>query len=502
MGLLKNMILIKHENFVYLIKVWRLVFIRITNPKDLKNLSNCSLFFRELLFDLRVQFLLPSVFTVIFQKTTGKLFESHEHAPKDAILDTYFMKTDTNLKETILNCRLVCSTWNAAVSNCYEQQLMTGNTTFVDDIYRKNGFFKPFPWNMQRFCFYFQPEKASEFVRMFEDSHFVMQQRNPFIGRLVHIELTLDPVDEEVDFIIAIENILRMFGGDIWYAYLFVTSKRESIGANDYLRLRQYIGFLPNLRYLYVRFNTHNARNLTLQYVNQNPLPKLVHLVVLEVGDMTGPVLNEIISKNNHVVYFGIHGQHNFQGRIDNDIGNLKGFSATCVGQADNLLVNWIGTQYEFGILQLQQRCIDFNMNLNFQFMATHLADSLKDLTLELGFPVDQQELVQNSKNLRLHLPQLQRLAIQFSGIHFLDFVCDLQNLEICEIMLVPKEYVANYDLYQTMIQSEQIIQFVSYETRMFDSNIWQILAKLRKLKIYFEDSCRCYEYTKNYTTN
>lgn len=477
--------------------MWRLVFIQINDPEDLTNISKCSIFFRELLTKRRVYFLIPKVLNLVVLRTTGKKLELIEEKANIVKLETYLMKSDENLKEEILNCRLVCSVWNKAVQSCYERPFMTCNTKFLSDINLKFGFCKPYPWNMQRFCFYFQLEKASTFLQTFEASHFILEQKNPFLGRLVHFEITLDPVGPEVDFVSAVENILRMFGRHVWYAYLLITSKQDVIGVTKYLKIVEYIRHLPNLRFLYLRLNSFVTRNCTKAFFIEHPLPSLKHLVVLEVCDLDGLMLDELLNKNNHVLYFGMHRQHNFNGNISKTLRTLKGISATCVHESNQQTINWIGTKYDLEILQLQQRCSDFDMSLNFERFTTCLSNSLRDLTLELLFPVDQRQLYEDCKNLRLGLPHLQRLAVQFSGVHAIDFICGLNNLELLEVLLAPKEFTANYEFYQQLIESEQVIEFVGFEKNMKDSNIWEIVKKLKKLKIYFGESTRCYEYTR-----
>lgn len=446
-----------------------------------------------------MNFLAPKVFGIIFLREQGKVVALRELGSKSASLEASLIKTDANLKEEVLNCRLACLKWNQAINLCLERLVMTGNTAFVENIFNKSGFLKPYAWQSQRFCFYFEPEKAIQFVQTFEASHFLKNRKNPFLGRFVHIEITLDPINEEVDFVLAVESILRMFGHQIWFASLSVTSKRKSIGVNDYLKLREYIELLPNLRYFFVRFNTFEARNLTATIISQNPIPKLEHLLALELGDINGLVLNHIVSQNSHAQYYGMHVQLDLGEPKVDGFSDLKGFSATCVGQSNNILVSWVSQRYKLGILQIQQRCIDFDMNINFQYLNSYLSDTLVDLTLELTFPTDQRQMLENSKNLRLNLPRLRRLMIQFSGIHYIDFVFPLQNLEIFELLLIPKEFVTNYEIYKNIIASEQLIDFVGFEKRMHESNIWHHLVKLKKLKINFSESQLCYEYTRKF---
>lgn len=412
-------------------------------------------------------------------------------------VETYFMKTDENLKDDILNCRLVCCNWNIAVETCYERLLMIGNTKFISDINLKSGFLKPYAWNMQRFCFYFQPTRANQFIDAFQNSHSVVQQKNPFLGRLVHFEITLDPVNEEVEFVFAVEKILRLFGHSILFVFLIITSKRSSISAYDYLKVREYMTCLPNLRYLYIRLNTFKARNLSAEFINRHPLPRLKYLTVLEVCDLNGPVLEEIVDKNKHVIYFGMHTQSSLKQQLCEDITNLEGVAVEYEGQSNVPITNCVGSRKNLKLLQMQQRYAEFDMSLNFQYLKTNFAEFLLDLTLELLFPVNQQKLHAECQNLRLELPNLRRLAIQFSGLHSLDFMVLLKSLEVFELLLVSKQHVENYAMYQRLIASEQVIQFVGFEEKMYDSNIWGILEKLKKVKVYFGEKSRCYDYTR-----
>lgn len=475
------------------------------SPKDLWRLYHVSLFFRGILQPARVEFLFAKVLRILTKAYVGKQTEMQNLDHPRATLTTYVRKIDKELTSGLLKCRLVSKYWNEAVEKCYERPLMTGITPLIDHLNQRRTIVKPVLGNEIAFSFQSFPEKAHKFCKIMEDSHNgIVWKKNPFLGRHVRFDVLVGEMSDDKAFINDVSKMLRLFGKHIWYiTFVFLISPGNVAHVVEaYLTLVRWLQALPNLKYLCIQLNAHEARKILPKFIAKNPMPKLEFLKVLEVHLLTGPVLEELITKNYPTPYFRINSNQNFKNPMSNIFSNLKGVGLRYTGEERGNLIHYIGGQCSLELLHLHEEYEDFDVIENFRLLNCNWSATLVDLTLDITRPKDPEKLVRDSKLWQLNLPRLERLSVRIFGIYFLDFILPLKNLKTLELMTVSgTKYDEISDKYKETIILEQKIEYMGFEKRLNESNIWYLLPNLENIKVtfggHFGDPVTYYEYHK-----
>lgn len=432
--------------------------------------------------------------------------ESQNLEDATATLTSYIRRHDNDLTKCILTCRLVSKLWNVAVMKCYEQPIMTGIVPLIKDINQRRTVTKPFLGNEICFTFRMDPDKINRFRDMFKEIHSKgAVQSNPFLGRHVRFDVLLSDRINDKEFVDEITETLKLFGKHIWYVTLVFVISMGNVAhvVEAYLTLVKWLQSMPNLKYLCLQLNAHEARKIIPRFISQSPVPTLKQLLVLEVHLLTGPILEHLFAKNSHIPYFRINSNQDFDKSISGTLDNLKGVGVRYTGQNRLNLIKYVGRQCKLEMLHLHEQYENFDVPRTFYLMNKYWSETLTDITLDIMNPKDVAKLVQDSKLWQLNLPRLQRLSIRIFSLYFLDFILPLQNLKTLEVMTISTDHVDFYEKYKEMIMLEQNIEFVGFEKKLNESNIWAKLEKLENVKVtfggHYGDPITYFEYNKRH---
>lgn len=394
-------------------------------------------------------------------------------------------------KYDVLKCRLLSHSWNTAVETCYERPVMTGLLPFlVEQKNLKSTHYNQNEWTNAYTYSSSVPINTQLFVSEFIEGR-VNTYKNPFLGRFIEIEVegVRNTIEHVQIYTNAMSIILQKFGTEIWYVKIFVDFLYWSTTTESYLKLVEWLNYVPNLRSLEIRFNGQVDQNI----IKTNPLPQLDNLIHLKVADIqTGDnIMNELFEKYNHVYYLEIVDYTKNCELNPHTFKNLKGFYIKNKRKVCSQLLHWIGNNAKLQTLYVYNHENNVRICRQLQIMNMYWSTSLTDLTLKIG----DFQLISCTKNLELKLPILRRLNLTKDQNLVLDFLQPLQNLKVLEVTLTNSKI---YCLHKNIICGEQKIQFVGYEARMQESNIWYVLGSLNVLKIQFKYSKLCYDYTKS----
>lgn len=456
--------------------MWCAILNQLQNVNDKTSASNCSAYFRDILIDQRVQFLIPRIVNVI----VSLKIETKEPGLEHGRLIPCVTKKD------VFNIRLVCSSWNAAVETCYDQPVMTGLSPFADCHTTQSRTLDKIEWvNTFTFC-------SSQIVRsqMFVSEMIEKRTKNPFVGRFVAFNVRTSTEEIYELFKNVMMAILEKFGTEIWYVIMDIDFLYWSSVDERYEKLVKWLTLMPNLRSLQVKFSGRVEQNV----ICNHPLPQLHNLIHLKVSGMLTcvNVVNELFKKYYHVSYLQINDNLSMDMSLSpHAFKNLKGLYVKGKRTVCSELLHWIGHNSNLETLVVFNHECNVRVCRQFRIMNRNWSESLVDLTLGIG----EFECFENKTKLNLKLPKLNHLRLIKDNNLNLDFLQTLVNLKTLDITLNNRGLSHLYK--QTNLPQQQI-KFVGYETRMQESNIWDILNHLYLVKInimnfYF----KCYEYKK-----
>lgn len=468
------------------------------SPRDLRSVFNSSIFFRKLFETCRVDFLFENVLQVIVEHCVGKQFEAQELNDPNATFKSYIRKNDQQLKEAIINCRLANTCWNAAVKKCFESPVLTGITPLIVNPMKRTTVIRPLPGNELKFSYQSSPQNIRLFFENFKNS-----LKNPFLGRHVRFDVYVGNDDYSKVYINNVGEIMKTFGKHIWYLTLvfWVAPGNVAYIVKAYLKLAEWLNLTPCVIVLCVQLNSYEARKIIQRFIVENPLPTLKHLKLLETHELTGPILEELISVNDQVDFMRINSNQLLDRPISSFLPKLNGIGLRYTGIQHINHLDYVGLNCELEMLHIHEEYDRFNVNLSFHLMSEYWSHSLTDVTLDLTYPKDNAKMVADSRLWQLNLPQLERLSLRIYGIYFMDFMLPLQKLKCLEVMMVSDDYVENYDAFKENVMSQQIIEFWGFETRLNKSNVWKKLNSLDKIQLifggHFGQPVTCHEYKK-----
>lgn len=470
--------------------MWCLILNQLTNAVDQANISKSCMLFRDVMMKKRVNFLFSNVLNIILSVKK----ETCEGSNNNVTLSSRVKQTE------VMNCRLVCSSWNMNVENLYEKPAFAGIFPFVDEQNICPGFFNPNEWSNPYIFTASQPFRAQLFVSNYIEGEGVAH-KNPFLGRFVVLHIGSHNRINLNIFSNAVTTILETFGGEIWYAMIYIRYSRFSTATEDYLKLRELLTYMPNLKSIRLYF--HSYCTIAPEIIGNCPLPDLNNLIHLGVSNVGVIVLNELFRKYSHVSYLQINKCGPVREWSYNAFTNLKGLllDAHCQVCSDEAM-HWFGNNVNLGMLFVYNRKLELRFCKQFEIIKRYWCNSLKALTLKIegyGF-----EKLRCPRNLHLKLLQLNRITIHSYRNLSLDFVQTLKNLLILDVSIYTynSEIDESSRIYKEKLITDQKIEFAGFETRMQVSNIWSILKKLEKLviKITHRQPIVCYEYVRNHS--
>lgn len=460
--------------------MWCQIISQLQTAKDKENASNCSIYFRQILLDQRTQYLFPMVVNTL----VSLKIETREPELEDAKLSSCVAKRD------IFKCRLVSSLWNLAIETCYERLVMTGLLPFMDDQKVQSQTLNSTEWtNIYTFS-------ASQ-IQIFEVfvSDMIQRQtsealKNPFLGRFVAFHVCTSTQEIYESFTNLMTSVLEKFGHEIWYIILDIDFLYWSSLDERYERLIEWITLMPNLLSLQVKF----SGRVDQKVLRDHPLPALHKLMHLKVSGMLTcvNVVNQMLSRYDKISYLEINDILTMNITLSPHLFiNLKGLYIKGKRTVCSEILHWIGYYSKLQKLVVCNHEYIVRLSRQFQIINKYWSESLTDLTLGIG----EFERFESKSSLNLRLPQLTQLKIIKDHNLILDFIKTLRSLKVLNVTLNNCGWSHLYK--QTNLPKQELL-FVGFETRMQESNIWDILVNLRILTINVMNFYyKCYEYTK-----
>lgn len=281
-------------------KLWRAVFDKVEDSLDLLNVMYSTNEWYEMLADQRKFFLFPEVLKILDKRYTLNLDDFAKVAPG------------------ILQCRLVCRSWNQAIQNYLNFHPKHLYMDKVEDYEGHNRHpFQEFGTAHHNIVYAFiNPERINSFLQKFEWTH--SSKQNPFLMRRVTFTDQFQGTEYCHQLHTSLTHLLKKFGRHIFRLSISLEYAHVQV---YYQLLQSWLSLTPNLKVLELSFVrpceptsdrfVHNRGPYSLssdetasleELINLIPLPKLEHLVFLKTWNLPSLIFNHFLRKNSHIV--------------------------------------------------------------------------------------------------------------------------------------------------------------------------------------------------------
>lgn len=423
--------------------------------KALENLSIASSVYRELMLKERVQYLAPEVIKILGAN-------GYMTASKDVDLPNCF------------NVRKVCKSWNKGVDNYFDERYNDPQMQFTSKFGKKNRFYSTIS------CNFTNRIDSLAFLGTFGSTH-ANADRNPFVGKVLAVALR----DNTVNIVL---DILRIYGNHVWSLKFdkFSTVLMQSLFAC--------LSCTPNLRRLEI------SGDLDGFFVRHAAPPVLHKLVTfkskLKLALDTGMLESNPSIKNLQFTLKYAQRSRSFDfpkveqlKLVLNTTMPLFNFKTVAIKL---LIIHW----KNFGTLEpLGREGSYFFIRKFFNSIKENWgnAEYLKEVELELPGYTSLSEItsILNKPGiLRLHLSRVEKLKLLMYNPYAIDFLLPLQ--ETLKYLRVKMQYhlikkkTRNSKFLKSLAgaKQSQFVQFLGYERRMLESNIWTIFPQLQDLVV------------------
>ncbi len=232
---------------------------------------------------------------------------------------------------------------------------------------------------------------------------------------------------------------------------------------------------------------------------------KLTFLETLHANDLPVSVFNQLIQPNNHITTLNIPIWLDGYNILTFSLPNLQSLqigycSIELVEKLDSPHVKW----------PLKSLNIEFENDPNnelghislFQMIQDKFSDTLVVLDVKLHcYEHDAEDaFAEQCKSFKLDLPKLKKFKMTMCDFEIvcLDFLLPMRsNLEEISLGVKLNSYDAIDFHYkqEVAVTSGHVVQFLGYEAKMLDSNIWAIFKKMKKLEVElwtpWQNNCR-----------
>lgn len=157
----------------------------------------------------------------------------------------------------------------------------------------------------------------------------------------------------------------------------------------------------------------------------------------------------------------------------------------------------------------LEKLYLDFDKNVGFidwpviiKLVKNKWADSLVNLMINLPQAKTNEEKLQlltslSSENIQLDLPNVKRLKLIISNQIRIDFILPMKDkIEVFEIGFLYECARSTKAEIEQAESSNQVLQIVGYEERLYESNIWKLFPKLERIQVWNEESVPICKYS------
>lgn len=435
----------------------------VDDAKSLESISNSTSFFRQLLAPKRVEFLAPGVL---------KLLATLKYTPTSG--------RRNNQMPSLLALRRVCKFWCSGIDEMLEQETCT-RLQYNRDSVDIEPHFKYFRYDCVRKTSVFSPY---HFILHFQTTHLeTANDRNPIIGRYIAVnyrEFSYPYYDK----------MFNLFGKHIWYLQIYHLCSRYPTYEDMFYKI---LKALPNLKVLVIKGCyasgrpglSHNGSQLifpNLEFVvAEEPCPHLYQIIRDNPSIVGLDISSEECPGQNEKVYLPKVKHLKFD--FSKKLVNLRNFGfeipALCTLEIRMPVSQYNGS---FSFLQKMFRLIKSNWGS---------ASFLTHVRLELpacATVAKQIKILQDGVTIRLQLEHVEYLFISMGSPFPLDFLLPMkQSLK----QLCVKQSSFKVDYFEDanylkdglkLAQERQKIQFLGWEHRLLDSNIWDQFPKLKEV--------------------
>ncbi|CAL8139110.1 unnamed protein product [Orchesella dallaii] len=522
---------------IFPLEVWGLILDHLRSPSDLINCNQTCKGWAKLLELRKTTFLMPQVFPLLYKYLDQITIYNEEDENNPINIPVQEKQKEYATLSTVLQMRLVSHSWKESVDTFYQDHDAVNDMGFLNmDEDPSEILLCPYTFGIDNV------DKLESWV-----SKDFPPDCNPFITRyVVYEDISKEYEDLDADdgegraelerlqrqLRTSFKTLLESFGSQIWTVHLSFKSSYPS-RIELYRLVRSYLILMPNLKGMdfWGPSDELEAPGTSFKELLQNePMPELEHLKILFIVPITFPISIGILSHipklrklcvdshDREVVPLNSMRGIELREMEQLSLGpmskvdlsqiqymvwqNLKGLLLTVEGKQLKDVFGAVSTSsfsssLEHFILVLDGHVhIENDMELELEQPELELEELPVEQRLEqierlwqqweqgerpLEPPRQQLQLEQPEQQLELRkLKKFQldiRIPFEFQTIDFLLGCPDLQEI-VLEIKISSEEYNT----------SNSVIQFKDCIASMQDSNIWQLLPMLKRLKIKTEE--------------
>lgn len=396
---------------------------------------------------------------------------------------TYRWIKESDLKSVILNCRLVCRSWNKAIDYLFhhewkidwdirttalsDQSKLIPKCHVVGEIIAK--------------CFNFsslRTQQIIKFISEFGSCNF--KHSSIFLGRGVSITFEEGSTYDlfETEFYPLLTDFLETFGQHVFHfkiAFNYCTKSREF-----YNKVIELLTALPNLQTIQI---TDVGTSATNPIPTLRRLPTWKNLISVKFSNVCTSLSNAIICDAVTLKKLCIK-RHAFKRCTISDLNLSGGFEY--LEQLELWDCNWEElrtlnlSSYPLKRLQFDYKQVS-SMRISwlelFQFISEKFGQTLQELVLILPKLSEEEgkRFKEESQVARLNLPKVKKVNLAARKDCSFDFLLgmseSLEWLHICA------------EKWQKMLVNG-IVNIVAYHDKINDSNVWELFPKLKTVEM------------------
>lgn len=393
----------------------------------------------------------------------------------------------------VLNCRGVCKHWNAVIDKLIIEkfQHFEEDSQDNDDV---AGVIKSFSSKINlSFCLDDDTDtgtkKLHNFLSHFEHTHpggSPPSKRNPFIWGNIYVDTGHSEQDGDYyEFLRDVTTFLSKYGHHI-HTFSLHCDGDEFKEAGNGSMFEKWFSYVPNLKEL-----TFKAVISKWWEDDENTLitgwtfPKYHLLEKLTTEDLPPTLINPLIRENNHVPTLFVESVMDGYDFFTVENPKLKHLKMGYVFDVHLEMMRRLpGVQWA-----LESLGLEFTDDSGVGDLFRIVQDKFGSTLVNLEIKMDHNNVEKGEgphwldfKNFRLRLPKLKQITLKmFRNRLCLDFLLGMkQNLEEISVQVNYLQPVRQ----NVTLTSGTVVQFMGFEGKMLESNVWVLFKKLKKIEV------------------
>lgn len=384
------------------------------------------------------------------------------------------IQVKTEAQPVLLLSRTVCRKWKVIVDTVVSNWCL--NNEILGCPTRPTLSF----WLHYKYTFTRFTKTAEKFIEMFKVTH-CSRTDNPFFGRYLSIKSCTRRAKTRFKRGLApIVTLLDSYGCHILICRISICSPNP-LQLQTQPKIFDWLRRVPKIQSLKVLFNH------CMQWHEDGFVPpNLENLRFLDLVNAFPNFLNKILNINRNIVWLRVSRDDDCKPDPEyfvslKGLENLEYLSVTVRSRHDIKYLRKLNSPLKDLILR-NEISIPGNWVINL-LRFSKFSKTLEMLHLcHLSNGPGKTNFLRYSFHGRLNLPKLQTLCLEITGFVCLDFLLSAKlSLETISIITHSVDLSAkNKQLME--IKKKQIIQFLGYEDKLHDSNIWTMLPNLEEV--------------------